>query len=678
MIISFLDHPDSGFFMTDDSRQMAACGACQAIIPIDSEVCPECNVRLAGEEQRWECGACGELFDHQPRSCTSCGVVFVSDDVVDVLRTWMKDNAMSAMDIFGRFDVNDDRVIDAHELKEGLLALNLAALPPSEVDRLVETIDENGDGTIDLQELQSILSTGSMQYAESVLDRVMKKHGITDVDAFIQFARAFDENENRYLDQKELSKAAEAFVNRPDPTPPAEPGPQEEASTDAAEQETPGVDTEDVDVEVELEPHHETADAVDEGHEEDESEEIEYEDEATVVNEEDSEHVTVEAHVEDEDAVEAEGGDEVLELEEDVDDDVEDHADPFGALLDAFDDLDVTQMFHEVDTDGSQTITHEELSEAIRSFTGVRFTELDIVAIVQHIDADSDGSIDMVEFVQAIENHDGLVEPVVAPAKTFPTPMQKSMMSKRWNDVVWPLIHASFGLLLVLVLVNGLIGPVNGEGGNVELEMTQAHIDAFGPSYYDGTTGETYLAGEVYECEPSVQEGKCRNSLTPLSGTSDGEGGIKSMPKGLYPDGYAALGISIIGLIVSLTMQYVIVAGWRTRAKTMKQLEQDHQEASAEMADDEHDEEEDDEEYDDEEYDDEEYDDEEYDEEEYDDEEYDDEDAIDVGDEAGVVVDGEEFYGTIISFDDDEGTVTIEDDETGEHVTGDQDSMFVE
>ena len=125
MIISFLDDPQRGFSMTDDSTQMAACGACQAIIPIDSDVCPECNVRLAGEQQRWECGACGELFDHQPRSCSSCGVVFVSDDVVDVLRTWMKENAMSAKDIFGRFDTNDDNVIDAQELKEGLLALNL-------------------------------------------------------------------------------------------------------------------------------------------------------------------------------------------------------------------------------------------------------------------------------------------------------------------------------------------------------------------------------------------------------------------------------------------------------------------------------------------------------------------------------------------------------------------------
>ena len=669
MIISFLDDPQRGFSMTDDSTQMAACGACQAIIPLDSKVCPECNVRLAGEEARWECGACGEMFDHQPRSCTACGVVFVSDDVVDVLRTWMNENGMTAMDIFGRFDVNDDKVIDAQELKDGLLSLNLAALPPSEVDRLVETIDENGDGTIDLGELQAILSSGSMQYADSVLERVMKKHGIADADAFLEFARSFDENENRYLDQKELNKAAEAFVTRPEPVvaeaseedhvePALEHHGEEEADASEEEADVVAHDEEPVD---ESEP------AV-----EDAEEEQALEDEDLPTDEENE----ADEGIDDSDDIEHdEEFDESDDVEHD-DDDHEDHDDPFGALLDALEDLDVTQMFHEVDTDGSQSITHQELTEAIASFTGVEFTDLDIVAIIQHLDADKDGSIDMVEFVQAIENYDGLVEPVVKPPKTFPTPMQKSMMSKRWNDVVWPLIHAGFGLILVLLLVNGLIGPVNGEGGNVELEMTQSHIDNFGPSYLDGATGVTYLDGDVYPCAPSVQEGKCRNSLTPLAGVSDGEGGIKSMPLGFYWDAFLGLGISIIGLLVSLTLHYVIVPGWRTRSKAMKQLEQDHEAASSDAEDDDDHEDDEDDDEDDEDYDDEDYDDEDYDDEDYDDE--DDEDAIDVGDEAGVVVDGEEYYGTIIAFDDDEGTVTIEDEETGDRVTGDQSTMFLE
>lgn len=579
---------------------------------------------------------------------------------------------MSAKDIFGRFDTNNDNIIDAQELRDGLLALNLAALPPSEVDRLVETIDENGDGSVDLGELQAILSDATMQYSESVLERVMNKYGIDDADAFVQYARSFDENENRYLDQKELTKAAEAFVLQPEPDAVEEPVEEpEDAEAHQAEDEVEEEESTEDEEQQDAEADDDVEEAADDDVLDDPVDDDTDEDDDDVEEELDASDLTEEEEEDFEDDVDA-------EIEEAVD-----HDDPFAALLDALDDLDVTQMFHEVDTDGSQSITHDELSEAIATFTGVTFTELDIVAIVQHLDADNDGTIDMLEFVQAIEEHDGLVEPVVAPAKTFPSPMQKSMMSKRWNDVVWPLVHASFALLLVLVLVNGLIGPVNGEGGKVELEMTQAHIDAFGESYYDGNTGETYFAGDVYDCEPSVQEGKCRNSLTPLSGTSDGEGGIKSMPKGFYPDAYAFLGLSIIGLLVSLTMHYVIVPGWRTRVKTMKQLEQDHEEVSSDLADEEQDSadadaDHDDAEYDDEEYDEEEYDDEEYDDEEYEDEEYDDEDAIDVGDEAGVVVDGEEFYGTIISFDDDEGTVTIEDDESGEHVTGDQDAMFLE
>ena len=67
---------------------------------------------------------------------------------------------------------------------------------------------------------------------------------------------------------------------------------------------------------------------------------------------------------------------------------------------------------------------------------------------------------------------------------------------------------------------------------------------------------------------------------------------------------------------------------------------------------------------------------EESDDEEDEDEEYDDED-IDVGDWVGLEIDGEEFFGEIVEFDDDEGTVTIETDE-GEEVTGDQEDMFLD
>ena len=52
-------------------------------------------------------------------------------------------------------------------------------------------------------------------------------------------------------------------------------------------------------------------------------------------------------------------------------------------------------------------------------------------------------------------------------------------------------------------------------------------------------------------------------------------------------------------------------------------------------------------------------------------------DDIDIGSWVGIEIDGEEFFGEIIEFDDDEGTVTIET-EDGEEITGDQDEMFLE
>ena len=56
--------------------------------------------------------------------------------------------------------------------------------------------------------------------------------------------------------------------------------------------------------------------------------------------------------------------DEEDESEEDESEDLGvDTSDPFGALLEALDDMDITQMFHEVDTDGSGSITVDELHD---------------------------------------------------------------------------------------------------------------------------------------------------------------------------------------------------------------------------------------------------------------------------------------------------------------------------
>ena len=139
---------------------MAECGACRAVIPIDSEECPECNTKFTGvsDEALGECGACNALVPLDSTRCPECGVVFVADDVVDILRSWIADTGLNIRKLFDKFDENDDGTIDSNELRAGLLSLNLADLPPSQVDRLVNEIDADGNGVIDLDEFETILT----------------------------------------------------------------------------------------------------------------------------------------------------------------------------------------------------------------------------------------------------------------------------------------------------------------------------------------------------------------------------------------------------------------------------------------------------------------------------------------------------------------------------------------
>ena len=59
---------------------MAQCGACDSIVPLDSESCPNCGIRFGGvtDEQLGECGACSAIIPADSESCPECGVSFVA------------------------------------------------------------------------------------------------------------------------------------------------------------------------------------------------------------------------------------------------------------------------------------------------------------------------------------------------------------------------------------------------------------------------------------------------------------------------------------------------------------------------------------------------------------------------------------------------------------------------
>ncbi|MEZ8032508.1 MAG: EF-hand domain-containing protein, partial [Candidatus Poseidoniaceae archaeon] len=149
--------------MADETKEeiaMAECGACRAIVPLNSDNCPECDISFSGvsDESLGECGACQGLVPLNSTKCSHCGTIFVADDVVDVLRKWLAETGISIPVLFKKFDKDGDGQIDSGELKSGLLSLKLADLPPSQVDRLIDTIDEDGDGQIDLGELHETIT----------------------------------------------------------------------------------------------------------------------------------------------------------------------------------------------------------------------------------------------------------------------------------------------------------------------------------------------------------------------------------------------------------------------------------------------------------------------------------------------------------------------------------------
>lgn len=588
--------------MTKDEKNkvgMAECGSCRAVIPIDSTTCPECDTSFQGvsDEALGECGACKSLVPLDSSRCPDCGVLFVADDVVDVLRQWISNTGIDLRKLFDKFDENGDGMIDSSELRAGLLSLNLADLPPAQVDRLVMEIDEDDNGVIDLDEFIQILTAENDGHGDNT-----PEHSDDDGDSVQEQSKdeitEEDSDSERPSDDEEVSEDDES--------------PKVESDADSTSDE--------------LEITHESQD--DEDHDHDE-----------------------------------------METEETLS-----PSDILRNLLDMMDESGVSpqRVFNDLDKDGDGSITLNELTALLESDYGEDLDMVAIDALMSNFDDDGDGSIDIAEFYESIESLDDETEgEEVEEMDYFPSAMQKRMMSKQWNDAVWPILHTGFVLFFILLMVNALVGPVDGTGGMVAYEPMD-----------NGLIKSGVEAGEIYACDESYQNGGCSNSLTPFSGDSS------SMPKGFYLDGIVFMVFSMAGLGWSLFMHFVRVPAWRARARAMKDFDTDKADAASSDTEDSDEKElvEIEESATDEEEDvleDIEHDDDldegvEHGTQEDDVVEDSEDGEIDIGSHIGLEFDGEEVFGVIVEFDDEEGTVTIEEDDSGDIITGYQDDMFVE
>ena len=609
--------------MSDENEDvaMAECGSCRAIVPADSSECPECGISFSGvsDEALGECGACNALVPLDSTKCPECGVVFVADDVVDILRTWMANNKMDVKTLFGRFDTNNDNMIDSGELKEGLLSLNLADLPPSQVDKLVEAIDEDGDSLIDLEELQSIIGGEELDSSESESIDDSEAVETEDHSESTQDSEDLEEDSNEDDEELEEESEEEDVEETLD---------EDEESEESLDQDEDSEDEE----EISLTDSNEDMESEEDDYEEGDEEPVEDE-----INEEETSKI--ESSV-------SRSTSEIMEL-----------------LLDVIEEKDISlaNAFGDLDDDGDRLLTSEELVTKLNQILPDGLNQSEADALLSTMDTDGDGNIDMVEFVNAIEKHEDGIATIddedAESVKTFPSEWQTRFMSKKWHDAIWPLIHASFGILIVGLLVNGLFPIVDGTGGTVELEirsdaqLTEWQLD-------DGTI---VSEGDAYPCDPNIQEGKCKNSLTPLAGKAS------SMPGKFYWDAIVLMTLAGAGLVWSLYTHLVLAPGWRARVKAMKDVDADRtevQEAIEESADNTDAESADDSEV-------------EIEDEEKSEDDDEEDSAPDIGDYVGLDIDGEEYYGTILEFDDDEDTVVIEDEETGDEIVGYQDEMFI-
>ena len=579
---------------------MAECGACQSIIPLDSESCPNCGVRFGGvsEEQLGECGACGELQPVDSTSCSNCGVSFVTEDAPV-----------------------DEQIAEP------------------EIDHEIAVIEE----TVDEEPVPEDESGSEIEVVDEVEEETEE---VLEEDAEVNS----ESNEGTEIEQEPETEHA-----------------AEEETHEVSNEESEDVHEEDAETEEDI----------------DTEEDIETEEDV------DTEEIFAEVDVDGTESHEVET--EVATSEEEEQRNLDYWRSTVVvsfenlALAIAESGMTASEAFVAVDGNDDNLIDAPELQKGIEEISGEWLTAIQVKAILEYLDTNENNRVDPSELVKALDDLKLGIKPGKFPkqkkTKEFPSKLQKFLMGKSANDIFYPVAYFLMVTMVGLFIANGLAIPgASGEGGNIVYEGDGDNWNHCGTEVGDslGDTCSGFVSdGETYPCEASIDPNECRNSITLFSGeTSDGA--LNSMPKGFYLDGIMFIILGVIGLGATAYLHMIYAPSLRQRVKGEDDSVEETSEPEEESDDAEDDVLEEPEDLEIEsQHDDEADEDEESEEDEEDEESEEDDDDIDIGDWVGIEIDGEEFFGEIIEFDDDEGTVTIET-EDGEEVTADQDDMFLE
>ena len=639
---------------TTEDNPMAECGACGSIIPLNSESCPDCGAVFGqvSEVSLGECGACGTIQPADNLKCVNCGVSFVEETeaVSTVQETVDEEPTIVTNEVIETVDVEESPKTD------------------ETTDVATTTVVEQEITTQEVVETSSTTETS----APDITEETVQESITVEEEADLESTDSSEVSEESAIDEEE-TVVEEQQVDEIEEQVPEKTETVDELDDDDAVDttETPGNDEQEIDNE---EPESEVNIVDDLLHELDDetSEEESNEEEVDDVEDEETE-VTVHQTITDQ---------EVITAFENL------------ALAIASTGLTAAEAFGKIDKNEDGLIDGPKQKKGIEEIGGEKLLPSHVKLIMKYLDKDDDNRIDPEELLGALDGLGFGIKPGKIPKvkkkKEFPSGAQKIIMSKTANDVYYPVLYFLFVTFIGLWVVNGMGLLVDGTGGTIEY---QGHEESWGTSEegsWDICDAEvdtmpdpcmgTVRMGETYPCDPDLDPNKCENSLTIFSG----ENGASSMPADFYADGIFMIILGVLGIGGTAYLHLVYAKSLRERAKVLKgesttdseETEDDETEKEQEdgaleapknlvIEDSEEDETDRDSEDDEEDV------------EEQDDEDSEDDDDIDIGSWVGLDIDGDEFFGEIIEFDDDEGTVTIET-EDGEEIIGYQDEMFLD
>ncbi|MGB0603130.1 MAG: hypothetical protein ACPGNS_06000, partial [Candidatus Poseidoniaceae archaeon] len=474
--------------MSDEDIPMAQCGACDSIIPLDSESCPECNVRFGGmsEQELGECGACQAIIPADSTSCSNCGAVFVEQEPV----------------------VEEDVVVPA-QIPESI-----------EETPEADEIQENFATVVDVEEpvdsevandIEEILETPAVQMDDSRDDVGASEENQVETES-----TEYDESVEQQESTEEYTEDVQVMIDE-------QPSIESEDAEGSSDDESVSEDETDSDEDI---PETMMDDLVDD---------LEHDESVDDVEEQ-----IVEEEKEPESALEQS---EIVMAFENL------------ALAIAAKGMTAAEAFGEMDTSDDHLIDAPELQKGIEKIAGEKLVPKHVTAILNYLDTDGDRRVDPNELVKALEDLRIGIQPGKLPkVKSFPSPLQKFLMGKKANDIVYPIAYFLMVTFIGLWVVNGMGLLVDGTGGTVVYEggtdqwggeITQANWNLCQSDALDEMIDPcqgTVSIGETYPCDPALDPNKCQNSLTPFSGTD----GASSMPAGFYGDGVFMIILGVI------------------------------------------------------------------------------------------------------------------------------------